>query len=88
MARRLRRNAVPKTGTTLDYSHTNDRRQLGLAEPGDYILPLYLNPTSACAAGGLYEATSCNRHPGVGDGMEPNRPVACLLAKCHGDGRR
>ena len=42
MARRLRRNAVPKTGTTLDYSHTNDRRQLGLAEPGDYILPLYL----------------------------------------------
>ena len=28
MARRLRRNAVSETGTTLDYSHTNDRRQL------------------------------------------------------------
>ena len=26
---------------------------------------------------------SCHRRPGVGDGMEPNRPVACLLVKCH-----
>ena len=30
----------------------------------------------------------CHRRPGVGDGMEPNRPVACLLVKCHVDGRR
>ena len=31
-----------ETGMTLDYSHTNDRHQLGHSGARHYILPLYL----------------------------------------------
>jgi hypothetical protein len=59
-----------------------------IAEPGDYILPLYLNPTSACAAGGLLLSPFCHRHSPGGrwNGTESaGRMFACEMPL---DGRR
>jgi hypothetical protein len=73
-----------ETGTTLEYSHTNDRCQLGHSG-APAALPQIRHrhaPLAVCT-----ETSHATGVPGVGDGMEPNRPVACFV-KCHVDGRR
>ena len=71
----------------LNYSHTNDRPSSVIAEPGINILPLYLKSDIGMRRWRSALRPSCHWRPGMGDGMEPNRPVACFV-KCHVDGRR